>query len=485
MSHQIEIPEPQRWYWEGLVLLVAGLYNLHAVTEPLAWLSALGLPGSVMLIGAGAGLLAWPGDPRLPQIGSLGAVVALAPLPILALQGQGLTALWIVLLLIAAFLAAGSVSLRTFPRVGGAPTVALTPGAAAKLAVDEMVLGYFIFAARPPRGADVERIANELDDWQGWLKAQKLRGDFRKLHPRPPDLLKVDSRQRRLFGRDYRSISFASGYQPAPDMPGAERWMSYSRSHTAHAWVLEHAGAARPWLVTIHGYRMGEPWIDLGAFDPRVFHDRMGMNIASIVLPLHGPRRRGLLSGHGFMEGDVMDLINAELQAQWDIRRLISWLRLVKHAPAVGAYGISLGGYNAALLAGLEGNLACVVAGMPLVEISQVLWRHLPIDERAMLEQAGVGEAAVAAALAPVAPLSFKPRLARDRLGIFAGAIDRLVWPDQPLALAAHWGEPRLSWYEGSHLTFMGTRAAREILGDTFAAGELLQPEIVDTASLS
>src|SRR3546814_12664071 len=72
------------------------------------------------------------------------------------------------------------------------------------------------------------------------------------------------------------------------------------------------------------------------------------------VLPLHGPRSTGLRSGDHYLDGDMTDLVYAESQALWDLRRTLAWLRANESGARVGVYGISLGGYNAALLSGYD-----------------------------------------------------------------------------------------------------------------------------------
>ena len=48
---------------------------------------------------------------------------------------------------------------------------------------------------------------------------------------------------------------------------------------------------------------------------------------------------------------------------------------------------------------------------------------------------------------------------------IVAGRGDRIVPPEHPAALWSHWGEPRIHWFSGSHLTPFGRgRIARAIL---------------------
>ncbi len=466
--------QPRKAYWEGALICLLGVMLLMDGRDWPVALFLLCLPAALALIASGFGLLLWPGDPRLPQYAAWGAIMSALLMPILALAGHGAEALLFLAGLAAAYLAAGRVSLHLFPRVEGAPAVPSQLKAAAHIGTDEFLLAWFKLLAKPPRNDAVSRIRDEVESWEHWLSRKRLRSKLHQLHPEPPDLLKVDSQDRSLLGREFRHIRFASDYAPDADMPGSERWLGYEANRTAHAWILEHSGAARPWLLCIHGYRMGTPLIDFRVFSPEFYHERLGLNLACMVLPLHGPRRRGWVSGDGYLEGEVMDFIHAECQAQWDLRRLLSWLRLVKHAPRIGVYGVSLGGYNASLLAGLDDELACVIAGIPVTDMAAVQWRHFPAPEIAMLQQQGVDQARLAAAFAGVSPLQFTPLPTADRLGIFAGAMDSLVWPDQPLALHQHWAGARLDWYEGAHLTFYGQAAVRRCILDTLRAGELI-----------
>src|SRR3989442_416086 len=76
------------------------------------------------------------------------------------------------------------------------------------------------------------------------------------------------------------------------------------------------------------------------------------------------PRSRTRFSGIEFVGVSPLDLVHAESQAVWDLRRLIGWIRR-QAATHVGVFGISLGGYTSAVLAGIEDGLACVIAGVP------------------------------------------------------------------------------------------------------------------------
>jgi dienelactone hydrolase len=206
--------------------------------------------------------------------------------------------------------------------------------------------------------------------------------------------------------------------------------------------------------------------IDLSAFPPEYFHERLGMNLLLPVLPLHGPRKVGRRSGDGYITGDAMDTIHAEAQAMWDIRRMIGWVR-AQGAPAVGVLGLSLGGYNTALLSCLEEDLACAIPGIPLADFARAVDRHGPPVQLQEFQKAGIADEAVRKALSVVSPLVLKPRVPHEHRAIFGAVADRLVTPDQVHDLWNHWEQPKIVWYQGGHVTFRAHAGVRRIVRET------------------
>src|SRR5262245_66142927 len=97
---------------EGFALLAAGVAWLAAASSAgaLAFLIALA-PGALLLASGVGALLRWD-DPRVRRIGALGAVLGVVlALPLLLAAGLAI-ALPLLLLAAAAFVAAGSISLR-------------------------------------------------------------------------------------------------------------------------------------------------------------------------------------------------------------------------------------------------------------------------------------------------------------------------------------------------------------------------------------
>jgi hypothetical protein len=198
---------------------------------------------------------------------------------------------------------------------------------------------------------------------------------------------------------------------------------------------------------------MGHPLIDFTGFPAAAFHLDRGLNVVIPVLPLHGPRSVGPRSGDGFLTGDHLDTVHMQAQAVWDVRRIIGWLR-ARGAPAIGVYGLSLGGHTAALLAALEDDLACVIAGMPATcYVSVARWNIPPLLWR-LAETFGVPWQEIERLMRVISPLALPPRVPHGRRFLFHGMADRLVPPEGVSVLWHHWEQPRLAWYEGTHVSF-------------------------------
>lgn len=361
---------------------------------------------------------------------------------------------------------------------GGSPHPAIpiaprTLALAGKVALDEVLLAALLASVRLPSTGERRRISREvaqaidLFDQRGWLREPA------SYHEMPPPLGRVSHRRGASRGLRFMHLSFDSEYEPRSEEPGRARWLKRRANRTAHAWVLRHDGRPRPWLICIHGYGMGVPFADLGGFRADTLSRILGLNLVFPVLPLHGPRRHGSRSGQGFVAGDHLDTIHAEAQAMWDIRRILSWVRR-QDGESIGVYGLSLGGYNAALLAGLEESLACVIAGVPATCFVNFVREHAPLIR---LRDAGVAELVTddtERLLGVVSPLSLTPLVPWERRFLFGGLADRFIPAEHVRRLWEHWARPRLAWYAGTHVTFPWEREVQALLHEAFTTSGLV-----------
>jgi len=328
-------------------------------------------------------------------------------------------------------------------------------GLAVQVLLDELLISTMKNPRLLPRRADYERAgvevaqAFELYRERGWLE------DPESYHRTPGAPAVWSTRGERALGQPYEHLSFESDYEPHRGEPGRERWLEMDANRTAHAWVLRQADPGRPWVVCVHGFGTGAPFLDLRAFRARRLHSELGLNVAVPVLPLHGPRQQaGVASGEGFMSIDLVDTVHALAQSAWDVRSLIAWARLIGRDAPVGIWGLSLGGYVASLVAAMEDGLACAIAGIPATDILDLYHRHSPpaVRKRA-LEHGALGPQATAVQNV-VSPLVLRPKLSRDRRFVFAGLGDRMSTSGQAHRLWEHWERPSVAWYPGGHVGF-------------------------------
>lgn len=364
---------------------------------------------------------------------------------------------------------------RSHDRRPDAPPLRWDLRLAWKVALDELFFATEIASAPFFSLRQRRRIVHEIGsaarlyERKGWLREPA------RFHRRPPLLEKVSTDEHRSAFGPFQHLRFESGYEPHPGEPGRKRFLEYHANRTAHAWTMRHSGPSRPWIVCIPGYRMGHPAVDFAGFRARWLYRELGLNVAIPVMPLHGPRRVGRRGGDGYLSGDFLDTIHAQTQAVWDIRRLIAWLR-ADGAPRVGVQGVSLGGYTTALLASLEEDLDCVIAGIPAVDLLRLLRSHAPSALLSIARAMGIRFDRIEQLLRVISPLAHTPRVPRPRRYLFAGVADRLAPPDHALDLWHHWGRPRCEWYQGGHVSFLFERKVWDLVREALTISGLASP---------
>jgi hypothetical protein len=441
---------------------------------PLAWVPLLaaaywmaaaaglwGFPVGALLLAGAVILWSLPGDPRGPALIALGGWLGLPAGLIWLVAADGGAALLALVAAVLSLLAAGRSGLATQPRTEGAPPPRSDLVLDAKAALDEGMLGYFILGARLPGGAEAAEACAQAAELDAALQAQGAYEDPSLLYSAvaPPE--SVDRSTGRIYGFDYERIEFPSAFLADERLPGGVVWNRLDANRQVALRVLRQGESGRPWLIGIHGYRMGAPWMDLGLFGPRWLHERLALNLVLPVLPLHGSRKIGLRSGDFYLDGDPLDLFHAQLQAVSDLRQTVAWIRQQEPDARIGVYGVSLGGYNAALLSNHARGLDFAVAAIPVVDFADALWRVMPPAHQAYFAQQGLSQDRYRRLLSPVSPLSLPTLLAAEGRHVLAAVADRIVPAGHPVQLARHWGVD-VQWYQGSHLTVRRERLTRE-----------------------
>lgn len=159
----------------------------------------------------------------------------------------------------------------------------------------------------------------------------------------------------------------------------------------------------------INGYRTGDLGTDLMSFRVKHLHKDLGLNVANVTLPLHGPRALGETSGARVLNAGAMNTINTIAHGAWDIRRVLAWLRTEMGAQSIGISGISLGGYMVSLVSCLDDDLACVIAGVPESDLVRGMRRQIEPLLPPFYEQWGLSWGPLERVFTPVSPLAMHP----------------------------------------------------------------------------
>ncbi len=351
----------------------------------------------------------------------------------------------------------------------GVPATRLTPSLIGHVAMDESIMALAVGPNRFPRRAEYQRVGAELAQARAMFEERGWLDDPASFHQVPPPLEDPTMSRGWALGRSYERLWWLSGFEPQPGVPGRERWLAFESNRTASAWLLRHPGRPRPWVVCIHGFGTGSVFMDLVSFHAGHLHDELGLNVAAIVLPMHGARKLNRLSGEEFLGFEMMNSVHGLTQALWDVRRLLTWVRR-QHPTGVGVFGVSLGGLMTALTAALEADLDLALAGIPMIDFPDLIRHHAPhhLHLRSIEHNILDGTAQdVHRVVSPLAMPTAAPPAAR---AIFAGLGDRLATPEHARRLWVHWEEPETCWYPGNHMGYLWSSKVWRFVDSTLEA---------------
>lgn len=450
------------------VPLLTGVYWLVASQGFFGSLLAF-VPG-LLLTGGAVMIWTLPGTPRAYALVGLGAVLGLLlALPWWVISGS--EGFWALLATTASALINARLSSQVIAKVEGAAPVLNSLKLDAKVALDEAILGYFIVGARMPSGVQAAEVCEQAGVLDDSLAERGIYEQPERLHsaPPPPEPDSVERSLENHWGTRFEALRFPSLFRADETLPGGAVWNHLDANRHVPLRVIRHSEPGRPWMVCIHGYRMGAPWMDFSLFQPARLVNDYGVNVVMPVLPLHGPRRIGMRSGDFFLDGDPLDLFHAQCQALSDLRQTLGWIRGQDPAARIGLFGVSLGGYNAALLSNYDKDLDFALAAIPVTDFAETLWRVIPPAHQGYFAAQGLDQDRYSRLLRAVSPLSSSTRLAADRRFVLAAAADRVVPPEQAMQLAAHWGVEPI-WYQGSHLSIRRESQTRMALDQAVVA---------------
>lgn len=235
-----------------------------------------------------------------------------------------------------------------------------------------------------------------------------------------------------------------------------------------------------PWTLVIPGFATGA----LPPYDYSLFQRLQGrmllersVNVALLDLPFHrGRKQPGCGSGEGFFTPDLQQTAEAFVQAAGDSIALLRWLQERSGAPA-GVWGTSLGGGVAGLVGAHMEELGALALMEPLDNPGDTL-AVLPgsWEIREALRENGVTpEEVLPALLRPVAPSTYTPALAKERILFATPLWDRVIPARFQEAFWQAWGRPERIVMEAGHVTMAPNRALNARIAD-FLAGWIRGP---------
>ncbi len=179
-----------------------------------------------------------------------------------------------------------------------------------------------------------------------------------------------------------------------------------------------------------------------------------GIDACIMYLPCFGPRR-GLDQGRLLkMTDNPEQLITAIEQAVWDIRRTARCLAAQNHInpDQIGICGVSLGGFIAALAAGVDAQFPKAAVIMAGGDLSTVLMTEEPEVRRikkSILNQQITPEK-LTEMLKSIEPLTYAHRLQNSQILMVSGSKDTVV-PPQCAEKFAQKAQTKIIWYPKNH----------------------------------
>ena len=249
------------------------------------------------------------------------------------------------------------------------------------------------------------------------------------------------------------NIRFDSSFE-AVNPALRDRCRAYERNNVVHAQHWRHDDGPHPTLCLIHGF-MGSAYLFNGLFFSLPWFYRSGYDVLLYTLPFHGRRaeKYSPFSGYGFFSHGAAAAAEAMAQAVHDFRSVIDYLEFTG-VDRIALTGMSLGGYVAALIAGVEDRIQAVIPNVPVVVPDTLIEDWFPANNVVALSgrlSRTDREESTAAGLYH-SPLNYSPLVPKDRRLIIAGLGDRLAPPEQAELLWEHWDRCAFHWFPGNHI---------------------------------
>ena len=332
-----------------------------------------------------------------------------------------------------------------------------------------MPFGY-LPAAVNPRG---NGFADTLEDWQLYVDLLEEDREPAFFFREPPSSVHVKEYEPRwgIFepeGGRCIGLKFESPYQPFNSRLD-ETFARHENNRTARARWWRHDGPPRPVLLAIHGFMADPYWLNVRFFSLKQFYEQ-GYDVVLFTLPHHGLRaeQSTYYSGQGFFTAGMSGINEHMGQAICDLRVLLRYLRKDCGIDRIALTGVSLGGWTAALYASLDDQVEAVIPNVPVVSPVDLLLEWHPVGGivRTGLFALRWSVRHLRKIMAVTTPLTYRPKIATERLMIIGGVGDRLAPPKHSRLLWDHWDRCRIHWFPGNHVLHLDRGAYITQIGE-------------------
>jgi len=260
-------------------------------------------------------------------------------------------------------------------------------------------------------------------------------------------------------GRNRRWVARRVSAKGRPTMTVGGGSVADGTSHIGTASIASTPTARPPALILLHGWLMDRTQSMVYRSWARKVA-RHGIEVWLPRLPYHMERAEpDEVSGQKSLSPDLGTSLDAVRQATAETRLLARWLRRVG-APRVGIWGMSLGGWVAALTATLDDDWDAVALWAPVALPAEVLWESGLVELlREAITDGGLAEADFEVpAAAAMTPARRDPLVPRHRVQLTAGAHDHVISPRSIARLARRWNID-VRWVPHGHISLMVSRA--------------------------
>jgi len=302
------------------------------------------------------------------------------------------------------------------------------------------------------------RLSGRLPPHRGISLVEHMRGFGDAIHPSPQML--------GGFEPEHVSRSLWKAVSPWPGAEGnnkiwyAERFVP--RSGTRSVAGRQTTGTGQddppPALILLHGWLLNRAQLAIYRSWARCVA-RRGIEVWVPFLPYHMRRADpGEISGQRALSPDLSTSFDMVRQAVAETRLLAGWLR--RRTTRVGIWGMSLGGWVAALTTTLDDDWDAVALWAPVAAPVEVLFESGLVEMlREAIIEGGMSEGDFAGPeLAPMTPTRSDTRIHRSTLLVVAGAYDQVISPRSVARLARRWNVD-IHWVPHGHISLIASWA--------------------------